>query len=87
MGHHGGAGVMKHFAATCMIPVVVAVQEIPNGFVRDRLDGSYHFLGMVGVYRFNGDDSFVRHHEHREIGIRGVPETVHSLVYLGGMRG
>ena len=87
MGHDNGSGIVKHLSATCMIPVIMAVKEIPDRFVRDGPDGFDKSFRVVRIHRFNREDAFARHHEHGEIGASRVSIAIHARVDLGGMRG
>ena len=50
MGRHGCSDIMKHLTAARVIPVIVAVQEIPNRLVRDRPDGFDHIRCVVRIH-------------------------------------
>lgn len=49
VGHRNGSGIMEHLPAARIISVIMAVQEIPSGLVRDGLDGVDHVLRMVRI--------------------------------------
>ena len=62
-----------------MIGVLVAIDEVPNGFVGDLADGG-DLPFPQGWQRVNGNDSIARDQEHGVVGAIGYPiKTVLDL--------
>ena len=84
MGHKA-RGIREDGAAFDVIPMAVAVDDVPNRNFESLGELLFHPGGKCRVNRIREDDAFRRHHEQREIVV--VPRAIDvafDIYYLAG---
>ena len=62
--YDGGSFVLEDLTSFGVIPVIVAVEQVPDGGVRDLPDFCQHLLRVINIHGVNDHDALAGDHEH-----------------------
>ena len=81
----GGSFVLEDLTSFGVIPVIVAVEEVPDGGVCDPPDLCQHLLRVINIHGVNDHDALAGDHEHGDDEpVRG--ETVDVWSHFSALR-